>query len=302
MLTKKEQEAENVQMRKYFRTIKKEFKPLGFIKSSTWTIGSNPNSSCGSFSVTVIHDGTYVLSGDYGDLYLRARTHPKGGIAEMISWAAELGETNIRYFTDKMGPNQTFKEWNEKKALKEAKRDIMQIYELTTFDLDRYEELCDAKTDGSISDKMMEKFPAIEFLSNLSFETPESMLNQLRDFDSDIEWYESEYGWDYTSFIKHRFQCFRLWAKIASRDLSIARGYVPCKKDCPYKTKAEEKYHGTNKGHLCHRDRLLRNHKVNLPKDYKKILATELPKNCPRYGKYHTKVNEKALRLGIDII
>jgi len=160
----------------------------------TWLFQRNKDSVIRSFSVTIIHGGTYVLTGDYGTLTLNRDSYTRSGSWQrgMINWAA--GVTNIAYFAEKVcqfGIEQKIKEFKITRAIEEIKEN-MGSWDLEPDDTEDFLQELSFFNDAN-EDKLIEMF--IDY--------------SLHDACS------QRYGVDYTEKFKYMFELFQLWANHA---------------------------------------------------------------------------------------
>lgn len=163
----------------------KEFFLYRKFGENTWEMRSNVDSPNNGYMVTMIPDGTVVLSGDYGTLAFSRKYYPDDYLADRFP----NDSTCLSYFAEKVrqhGTRQKITDWDEERAIKE-------ITEMLDDD-----ELPDGETKTT-------------FVNGLIFETPEEMYTELSD---QLGW-DSEtiggIGKDYTSSFKFHLEILKQW-------------------------------------------------------------------------------------------
>lgn len=186
--------------------------------TKSWWMQREKKSHMCSFSVTIIHDGTYVMTGDYGTLCLRrAIPHPKNWKEEMLAWAR--GCNSISYFAEKVcqfGVNQKIRDWDKERALKDIEDYLSEGIEDAEADIPvrRKDDPDGWDESWELYNKLIEN--KNEFLKDaIWWDNEHEMLNALENDLGDSAWYECEFGIDYTAQFKLLFECFKYWAKNA---------------------------------------------------------------------------------------
>jgi hypothetical protein len=172
-----------------------------------WHFRKDLDSIARSFTVTVVHDGTVVLSGDY---YL---------LAFRCEWDARRNfpnnETGIDYFAEKVITPTT--EWNFEAAIEDLKDSIKE------------------NTDG-IS-LINERLAKVDDWSEC--ETQSEFITQCRNEFDNLEVEDCVgFGVRYTDRFKHQFELLKFWSEFvaANKDLWICEKSGSCKIDCEHKT------------------------------------------------------------------
>jgi len=154
----------------------------------------NPDSMCESFTITYIHDGTVVMSGDYGTLAWRRYGFPKD---DDYDYGFPAMNTNIGYFAEKVvqwGVPQKIKDWKSDRAREE----------IAEYFREHEEEYPD-------------KEKVREFLEDLHFSYDDGeygmveMIDQLHDFDRDNDWTDGHvFGEGYSEGFIFRYELLKL--------------------------------------------------------------------------------------------
>lgn len=151
-----------------------------------------------TFTVTYLHDGTTVMSGDYGCLCWKRRCFPErpdygfpGGPTKDDKYG-----TNIGYFAEKInqhGVNQKIEEWDEDFAIVELKADLYQSVK-----------------DGTYSKTSVDKFFDSLHLDERGDVGICNLIDQLNDFDNAGEWTDGPvFGERYTHHFRFMFECLK---------------------------------------------------------------------------------------------
>ena len=163
-----------------------------------WHFREDPNSTMGSYSITVIHDGTIVLTGDYGVLAVRWVYFPKDWKQIRLIITDDI---HINYFAEKVVKHNSppkIMHWKEERAIK----DIMEYIK-----------------DWDLIDDVD------EFMESLCFDTQESMYNDLMDKMPTSDWTECDFGIDYTLAFKWQLELFKRWARaVRTKEKPIMEG------------------------------------------------------------------------------
>jgi hypothetical protein len=158
---------------------------------------ADPDSICESFSISYLHDGTVIMSGDYGTLSWKRQCFP-----ERPDYGFPGEGTNIGYFAEKVHiceSIQRIKFWEPELARKELGG--------------HFELIADAETES-------EKAELKEFLENMDisddYSNPEmsvvgeaKMYDQLNEFASNGDWCGCHFGERYTDHFKFQFECLK---------------------------------------------------------------------------------------------
>ena len=155
-----------------------------------WHFRKDLDSIMQSFTISLIHDGTVVLSGDYGVLAIRREYFPKD--MKQLYGFPNI-DTGICYFAEKVVKHISppeIKDYNEDRAKKEVEEILKETY--------GYDE------DGQES-------KLEEVMDSLNFLTYDLLLDSLMTYDPSGDWYEYNLGMDYTDNFKFQFDLFRFW-------------------------------------------------------------------------------------------
>lgn len=163
-----------------------------------WHFREDPESIMESFTVTLIHDGTVVLTGDYGVLAFRREYFPKD-LKCLIGFPNE--KTDIGYFAGKVcrhGCPFKIEDWFVDVAVEELKEHLKDYY-----------------ADEGCSDKdkheLLEEIKHIEYGGDVGLH---EMLEILYKFDNDGDWTDGRIiGVDYTHRFKFYFELLKFWTK-----------------------------------------------------------------------------------------
>lgn len=143
---------------------------------------AHQDSICESFTVSYLHDGTCVLSGDYGTLTWKRQCFPP-----KLDYGFPGKDTHIHYFAEKICefPDnfQKITFWNKTKAIEQIKK-VLEEYE----DIEAKQELIAAleRTNAGIQGEM-------------------EMYDLLQEYYPSGDWWEGNYGEDYTDHFKFQF-------------------------------------------------------------------------------------------------
>jgi hypothetical protein len=151
-----------------------------------WHFREKLDSIAQSFTITIVHDGTVVMTGDHGVLAFRREFFPKN--MEVLKWFPQEG-TGIAYFAEKVQQGWgefKIKDWDEGRA----REDIKELFP----EDEGYTEGEQAKAN------------------DISFYSQESMFDALAaDFQGhDMEEFY-ELGEAYTKHFIFQFRCFKCW-------------------------------------------------------------------------------------------
>ena len=149
--------------------------------------------SC-SFTVTAVHDGTIILTGDMGTLAVRREYFPKDK-----NWFFGFPDekTSIHYFAEKvcMYPTVNIQNWDYTRAVNEIKKYFS--------DMDK-----DAK-QGLDLDALI----VLDETFSQIFEDRKEMYEWLEDKFPGGSWHELDFGIDYKDHFKLMFELFKIWSK-----------------------------------------------------------------------------------------
>lgn len=146
-----------------------------------------------SFTITTIHDGTVVLSGDYGLLAFRCE-------AFSVRFGFPNSETNIGYFSEKVCREIKIKDWNFDRAIKDLQDDIKE----TCWDDAAHMRECLEKASG---------FPECETEQEFIARCTETFDNT----DAENYWGMGE---DYTDRFKFQFELLKFWSEFRVQEAS----------------------------------------------------------------------------------
>lgn len=153
-----------------------------------WHFRKDLNSGMESFTITTVHDGTIVLTGDYGVLAVRRDYFPEN-MGRLLGWPSnELGTGGIDYFSEKVcryGQSFTVDIYDEEKARKDVEEYLKDYYE------------------GS---ELKEK---LELLDDIDFEYEYTVYAGLHKCFPDEEW--ENVGMKYSDIFKFQFELFKFW-------------------------------------------------------------------------------------------
>jgi len=180
-----------------------------------WHFRSNPNSIMESFTVSRVHDGTIVLTGDMGCL-----AHRREYFKEDTPFPCT--GTSLNYFLQKVYHEFECYEFDPKEAIKELTKDIKETY---------FED-CGAKLRGKVNrlledydysdlleledELSKEQYKAIEFVGELSTDMDKNeFYHEMRDFNSDTnfdpDWWERDYGKKVKIGVLYGFELLKVW-------------------------------------------------------------------------------------------
>ena len=162
---------------------------------NTWELRSDPDSWNNACMVTMIPDGTVILSGDYGTLAFRREYYPERNNRCHTADRFPNERTCLSYFAEKVCqfPNgiQKTTSWDPERARKEIRELIVDM----------------KLPEGETVDSMMEK---------LQFETEHEMVDELMDSETWLGWdcdTVEDIGTDYTSQFKFQLEILKQWTK-----------------------------------------------------------------------------------------
>lgn len=151
-----------------------------------WHFREKLDSIIQSFTVTIVHDGTVVMTGDHGVMAFRREFFPKN--MGVLKWFPQEG-TGIDYFAEKVQNGWgafKVKDWDEDRA----REDIKELFP----EDEGYTEGEQAKAN------------------DIYFDSQESMLDALASAfpGHDMEEFY-ELGEAYSTQFKFQFRCFKCW-------------------------------------------------------------------------------------------
>lgn len=180
-----------------------------------WHFRSDPKSVCEAFTVTVIEDGTVVMTGDYGVVSFKRESFGMK-VNDHPYWPND--KTDIGYFSEKVGIAESrlkIREWDQELAINEIKEDFEESFEIKVEDYaqvneyESYDEHVDHMCDAELEPFSEEKFNVIKFVMYESFETEEEMYRKVSEINYDA--LEASYGTKYTSRFLLQFELFKVW-------------------------------------------------------------------------------------------
>lgn len=159
-----------------------------------------------AFSITFIPDGTVVLTGDYGVLAWKRESYP-----EHLDIFPN-GDTHIGYFAEKVDRCFQIKEFSVERAVKELREHFEGDYE------------------GNLQKRDIEDLLSEIGLLDLPAEVNRHQMLEILDRYEYDEWYEFEFGEDYTSTFKANFGLLKKAMEIIFEELkrqSSDENYFP---------------------------------------------------------------------------
>ncbi len=160
-------------------------------QGETWWHFRKMDSLPFSFTVTLIQDGTVVLSGDIGTLAFR-RTYSPLSRDALIGFPSK--DDHPGYFAQKVvatdNQNGWVREWAHDHALEDLKADL----------LERYMDSPEALT------KM------VDLIEEGLFDTFPELIDLLEDTFPSGDWYEWNFGWDWHPQFLWQFAALKFWS------------------------------------------------------------------------------------------
>lgn len=182
-----------------------------------WHFRTDQKSIMESFTVSRVHDGTIILTGDMGCLAHR-RTYFKEDTP------FPCNGTSLNYFLGKVYHEFECYIFDPEEAIKDLKKDLKETYfeGCNTRLLGKINDVIEStrpthNTIVEVEEELTEKqAEVLEFLSDLNSDMDESgFYHQLGEFSSktgwDPDWYERDYGKKVDPNIIYKFELLKVW-------------------------------------------------------------------------------------------